>query len=79
MITEIKAIDLKVGMIVSTDGLVITEIKDYRGLLGKIYFGGVCHGIFKEAMFNPNDTIPIYTAEEYEETVVSRMRENDDF
>jgi hypothetical protein len=60
MIREVKAIDLKVGMTISTDGLQIRQLVDYRGLLGKIFIGGVCHGTWKEAMFNPDETLPIY-------------------
>jgi hypothetical protein len=60
MIILIKALDLKVGMVVSTDSMQITQLVDYRGLLGKIYVGGICHGIYKEALFNPDETLPIY-------------------
>lgn len=60
MIILKKAEDLELGMVISTDGTQITQLLDYTGLLGKIYVGGICHGIYKEALFNPDEKLPIY-------------------
>lgn len=63
MIKMVKAKDLKLGMVVSTDGMVICLVAAVEGNwpnMEWIRVNGIAHGVFKSNSFRPYDKLPIY-------------------
>lgn len=66
MVKMVEARDIKPGMVIATDGLIVHR-SHYHAAKNAYFLEGTCHGVYKEAWFNANDELPVYVKEDSDE------------